>query len=615
MALTLLDPVTAAAVFAAETQDAQCEALVASWAGGDVTVLAMAGAVVAETATYRPWELTLSTPRELRLGAKAATTVNVAGQTVTSIVYRTAGTDIFSFDVPADVQLALPTTDDARRINLSAVVVTALHTLPVVVPPTYATALTVSFAASGVTGSPVIVTVTPNGAIPPGGGTSTLAADNGGVLGSAGMTWVAGATAAQTTTLNRVVDGTDVVTLTNNMGLLNTGSGASYTSSTPQDTPTYVQGLADFQVRNLTGAYAPANGMTTLHDVLPTEWRGGSASGIASEQAIFNAWNGGKGDSAGKRLFVHGAGHTDGANNGLYSFDFGSGSTPAGWVLYPNSLSALASVRYNTLYADNKPNAVHTYDQQWYDPVLNRWYRFGGSTWSLDGGATGTYYYDFGTQKWNCDPGGGFFSASNVPSKLGGTVLGNSDGSKLLWIDGDYPDTGYFYDSDGTAHLCALGMNRNSVGSGMVSVNIGGDNWLTLSVMSGSTWLYTHVVNWAANTIASTQRTHASHAAYLPGNASAAGSLVYDPYHSAGPCVWAFGLTRHCTGSTMSTQILRISLADYSITAYTMTGDAIATGASGIAGSYNRHVFIPQWRVVGTVHAFSAPMSLIKLPS
>lgn len=383
----------------------------------------------------------------------------------------------------------------------------------------------------------------------------------------------------------------------------------------PMDVPDFVHGLGDFEVRSMTGAYAPSNGDETLHDVIPLEWQGGSGSGINGEAAIFTAWCGGKGDAASKRLFVHGGGHTDSANNGLYYYDFTGAGVPTGWVLQTNSLSALADVEYNIVYDDDKPNSVHTYDQQWYDPTLDRWYRFGGSTWSLDGGATGIYYYDFGTEAWSCDPSRAAFSADNVSAKLGGTVMGKSDGTKLLWIDGDYPNNGYFYDSDGTAHLCTVGFNRNSTGAGCVGVNVGGDTWLTLSIMSGSTWLYTHAVNWAANTITSTQRTHASHSTYLTGNNSAAGSLVYDPDHSDGPCVWVFGLARHCTGSTMSTEILRIDLSDWSITAHTMTGDAIAIGASGSAGSYNRHVWFPEWRVIGTVQGYAQPMSIIKLPT
>ena len=371
--------------------------------------------------------------------------------------------------------------------------------------------------------------------------------------------------------------------------------------------------MSEFQVRNLSGpTYGPTNGATSLHDTLPAEWRGGNNSAVNGESTIMGAWSGGRGDSVGGRLFVHGGGHTDSANNGLYIYDFSGSTKPAGWSIAPNSLSALNQVAYSAIYGDNKPSSVHTYDQLWYDPNLNRFYRFGGSMWSLNGGSDQNYYYDFNTGKWNCDPSRTSFTSKGVASKLGGTVIGKSDGSKLLWIDGDYPNGGSFYDSNGAATATGLSFHRNSNGAGTVAVNIGGDNWLTLSVESGVSYLYTHAVNWTANSIASTQRTHSSHATYLPGNESSAGSLVYD---AALNCVWVFGLRRHCLTSTMSTEMLKISLSDFSISAYTMTGDAIAIGPSGSsAGSYNRHVWFPQWRIIGTVQSYNQPMSIIRLP-
>ena len=371
--------------------------------------------------------------------------------------------------------------------------------------------------------------------------------------------------------------------------------------------------MSAFEVRNLTGsAYGPTNGFTSLHDTLPAEWRGGNNSAINGEAAILTAWSGGRSDVAGKRLFVHGGGHSDSGNNGLYIYDFNGSTKPTGWTIAPNSLSALNQVVFNNIYGDNRPNSVHTYDQMHYDPALNRLYRFGGTTWSQNGGSDFAYYYDLNANKWSCDLSGSKFGTSYVSSKLGGTVIGKADGTKLLWMDGDYPDGGMFYTSDGTATATELNFHRNSNGSGMVAVNIGGDNWLTLSTEGGAAYVYTHVINWAGYSVASTQRTHPSQAAYIYGNQSSAGSLVYDV---ALNCVWIFGLTRHCTTGTLSTQILKLSLADYSVTAYTMTGDPILISpAASSAGSYNRHIWFPQWRVIGTVQSHNAPMSIIKLP-
>lgn len=98
--------------------------------------------------------------------------------------------------------------------------------------PPVATALTLSFPSTGDTNTPVAVVVTPDAAIASGGGTATLSASNGGTLGATTLNFTAGSSAPQSTTLNRSADGASVVTMTNNMGLTNAGSGATYTSST-----------------------------------------------------------------------------------------------------------------------------------------------------------------------------------------------------------------------------------------------------------------------------------------------------------------------------------------------------------------------------------------------
>jgi len=94
-----------------------------------------------------------------------------------------------------------------------------------------ATAFTLSLSSSsGANGAPVTVTVTPNGAIPVGGASVTLAASNDGTLGVTSLSFTSGSTAAQTTTLTRATAGSSTVTMTNNIAIPNTGSPASFTS-------------------------------------------------------------------------------------------------------------------------------------------------------------------------------------------------------------------------------------------------------------------------------------------------------------------------------------------------------------------------------------------------
>ena len=98
--------------------------------------------------------------------------------------------------------------------------------------PDPASAFTLALSASsGNTGSPVTVTVTPTGGALSAAGTVTLVCTTA-TLAATSLSFASGATEAQTTTLTPSADGAHVVTMTNSLSLLNTGSPRSYTSTT-----------------------------------------------------------------------------------------------------------------------------------------------------------------------------------------------------------------------------------------------------------------------------------------------------------------------------------------------------------------------------------------------
>ncbi len=245
MPITIHEPAVAAAVAAATNQTAQRAALFAPWTAGglDVTVRSLNGATVRDITTYGPWVLDSNTPRGATLGALLARTVSSTGA-VDRVEFRAGATLVFSMTAavsPATADLVFPAAGGgvtaAARTNLSdpvigKVTISADPALPV--NAVFATALTLSVPNSGTNGTPVTVTVTPNGPIPAGGLSVTLAASNGGVLGSTSLSFTAGSSAAQTTTLTRSAAGSSTVTMTNSGGLTNTGSGAVYTSAAPQ---------------------------------------------------------------------------------------------------------------------------------------------------------------------------------------------------------------------------------------------------------------------------------------------------------------------------------------------------------------------------------------------
>ena len=235
--IVILDPTTAANVAAAVSQEAQRAALFAPFGSADVTVRAMNGATLRETMTYGAWVFDSATPRGATLGALIARTVSSTGAP-THFVFRAGSTDVFSMTgavspATADIVLAAGISV-ASRTNISDATVskaeiTASTALPVT--SAAATAFTLSLGASaGFNGSPVTVTVTPNGPIPTGGASVTLAASNGGVLGSASLSFTSGSAAPQTTTLTRATTGSSTVTMTNNIGLTN-GADVSFASS------------------------------------------------------------------------------------------------------------------------------------------------------------------------------------------------------------------------------------------------------------------------------------------------------------------------------------------------------------------------------------------------
>lgn len=99
MALDILDATTAAAVYSAESQQAQCEALIAPWSGGNVTARILgSGATLLRTLTLGPFTIDTTTdPRAVVCGAVVADTA-VATGTPVSVVFRYSSTDIFSID-------------------------------------------------------------------------------------------------------------------------------------------------------------------------------------------------------------------------------------------------------------------------------------------------------------------------------------------------------------------------------------------------------------------------------------------------------------------------------------------------------------------------------------
>ena len=94
MAMTITHLATRTAVNLATTQPAHLAALIAPWAGGNVSVQYLAGLAVVESAIYGPWVLNALTPRGMNLGAFVSGSI-LTGAYITSVAFLSGGSKIF----------------------------------------------------------------------------------------------------------------------------------------------------------------------------------------------------------------------------------------------------------------------------------------------------------------------------------------------------------------------------------------------------------------------------------------------------------------------------------------------------------------------------------------
>lgn len=136
--MVVLDGATRTAVAAATSQQAQCEALVAAWAGGNVTARVFAGTTLLRTLTIAPFAISGTGTRVITCGATIADTA-VATGSPTSVVFRSGSTDIFRVDAGVG-GASINFVGDIRTLcppSLAGVVFTATATLPVYGTPTW----------------------------------------------------------------------------------------------------------------------------------------------------------------------------------------------------------------------------------------------------------------------------------------------------------------------------------------------------------------------------------------------------------------------------------------------------------------------------------------------
>lgn len=358
-------------------------------------------------------------------------------------------------------------------------------------------------------------------------------------------------------------------------------------------TPAYIESMSPFEVRRLDGAYTPSNGNVSMESVTPAEWLNNDPS-VLGLNGVLAAWSGGA-KGTGTKLFVHGGGHTDSANNGMYIYDFSGTSNPTGWQS-PLVISRVADVRDQIMtYADGRPNSVHTYDGIVFASHNNHVYRFGGSRYSSGNLTNASFKYNVATGEWTQLPNypGAQSAAKTIYDPLTGKIFVTMTGvfqgfffrpNNDSWSgQKSYSGNGFPFDS-----IAAWDTRRNRaiiVGEGETSiVNI----------------------DFTAETV-SVESFNPSGATELFSRSGI--SAVYDPGRDV---YWLFG---GGSGSPGWNSIYELSAAGspWSTIRHDFAGDSIPT-SRGMIGSWGRFVMMPQWAAIGLVASESSPAFVIKLP-
>ncbi len=357
--------------------------------------------------------------------------------------------------------------------------------------------------------------------------------------------------------------------------------------------PSYIDSMSEYEVRSLSGALSPTNGNVTMEDVTPAEWLTNDPSTIGLE-AVIIAWSGGA-KGIGSKLFVHGGGHSDSANNGLYVYDFSGDSRPTGWQS-PLVISSINAVRANSAtYSDGKPTAVHTYDGAVYAHHNNHLYRFTGSQYD-NGFMTGAAFkFNVATNQWSQLP--------NYPNDTGGAKTIYDAESRKIFVTMNDTLEGHFFRTDSDSWSGAKGYS----GNGFPFDAIGA--WDTnrrrgIIVGDGEKSLLT--LNFSSESVSVRSFSPTGDTEIF---ARSGISAVYDPDRDV---YWLFG---GGTGSPGWSKIyeLKADGQSWTTTAHNLTGASISR-SSGMLGSYGRFVFMEQWRAIGLVANHGSAVYVIRLP-
>lgn len=349
--------------------------------------------------------------------------------------------------------------------------------------------------------------------------------------------------------------------------------------------PAYIASMSPYQVRALSGSYAPTNGTSSAVSAMHSQWTALGGTGTN----IMIPWSGGPKSTSGTKLWAHGGGHGDGQNNGLYSFDFAGTTRPTGWLEEYTGVPGITSD--SSPGSSGPPPSIHTYD--WMVDTGTHIYRMGGARYN-SGGVCGAWRYTKATGAWLHLP--------NIPvGGAQGSAIYSASANKVLCLERESSFNGYaFYriatnDWSAMKNVSTQWLNNPSAAYDPVG-NVG---LMVSNTNGGSATSFSFTVNWSAETITQSANPVAS--------MGTGASVVWDPTRQR---FWVFG------GGESFGALHEINPSGWDVTAHTLTGDVASMQPQATTkGSLGRWVFMDSWRAIGTVMSRNGPACVIKLPS
>ena len=356
--------------------------------------------------------------------------------------------------------------------------------------------------------------------------------------------------------------------------------------------PAYIETMSPFEIRALDGQYAPTNGNVSMDSVTPQEWLNNDPS-VLGLNGVLAAWSGGA-KSTGTQLFVHGGGHADSANNGLYIYDFSGAANPTGWQS-PLVISSISDVRAdNAEYADGRPNSVHTYDGIVHASHNDHVYRFGGSPYISGGFTNSAFKYNVATGKWTrLADFPGWESAAK-------TIYDPVTGKLFVTMTGVF--RGYFFRTDTDTWSAEKGYGGNGFPFDSMAA---WDSRRNRAIIVGEGETSTVAIDFVNETVTVTSF-NPSGATEIYGQSGV--SAAYDPVRDV---YWIFGGGIGSPGWNAVYQ-LRAGGSPWQTTRHAFTGSNVPL-SKGLIGSWGRFAIMPQWGAIGFTAHESSPAFVLKL--